>query len=156
MTAFQVIGLLIGAAIGDRYNKRYIAMVCMGAHCVGLLMVAYAVTLPMVFAFAVLHGTAWGLRGPMMQAMRADYFGRHSFGTIMGISTMITTLGNISGPLIAGVLADRTGSYEAGFTVLAVLAALASVFFLLAKPPKPPARILALKTQGAAALAAGD
>jgi MFS family permease len=109
-----------------------------------------------VFAFAVLHGTAWGLRGPMMQAMRADYFGRHSFGTIMGISTMITTLGNISGPLIAGVLADRTGSYEAGFTVLAVLAALASVFFLLAKPPKPPARILALKTQGAAALVAGD
>jgi MFS family permease len=157
MTGFQVVGLLIGAAVGDRYNKRYISMTCMIAHCVGLLMLAYAVTLPMVFGFAILHGTAWGLRGPMMQAMRADYFGRRSFGMIMGFSSMITTLGNLSGPLIAGILADRTGSYEAGFTVLAVLAALASVFFLLATPPKPPARIRALKAaDAAAALAAGD
>lgn len=147
MTAFQVVGLLIGAAIGDRYNKRYISMACMGAHCVGLLMVAYAVTLPMVIAFAVLHGTAWGLRGPLMQALRADYFGRKSFGMIMGFSSMITTVGNLSGPLVAGILADRTGSYEAGFTVLAILAALASVFFLLATPPRPPERIRALREQ---------
>ena len=28
-----------------------------------------------VIAFALLHGTAWGLRGPFMQAIRADYFG---------------------------------------------------------------------------------
>ncbi|MGE0687564.1 MAG: MFS transporter [Dehalococcoidia bacterium] len=145
MTAFQVIGLLIGAAVGDRYNKRYISMACMVAHCVGLLMVAYAAALPMVIGFSVLHGTAWGLRGPLMQALRADYFGRKSFGMIMGFSSMITTIGNLSGPLIAGILADRTGSYETGFTVLAVLAALASVFFLLATPPKPPARIRALK-----------
>jgi sugar phosphate permease len=145
MTAFQVVGLLIGAAIGDRYNKRYISMVCMGAHCVGLLMVAYAVALPMVIGFSVLHGTAWGLRGPLMQAIRADYFGRKSFGMILGFSSMITTFGNLSGPLIAGILADRTGSYETGFTVLAILAALASVFFLLATPPKDPERIRLMK-----------
>jgi MFS family permease len=104
----------------------------------------------MVFAFAVLHGTAWGLRGPLMQAMRADYFGRHSFGMIMGFSSMITTLGNLSGPLVAGILADRTGSYEAGFTVLAILSALASVFFLLATPPKTPDRIRRLQEHDAA------
>jgi MFS family permease len=145
MTAFQVVGLLVGVAIGDRYNKRYISMACMAAHCVGLLMLAYAAALPMVIGFSILHGIAWGLRGPLMQALRADYFGRRSFGMIMGFSSMITTLGNLSGPLIAGILADRTGSYEAGFTVLAVLAALASVFFLMATPPKPPARIRALQ-----------
>jgi MFS family permease len=157
MTAFQVIGLFIGAAVGDRYNKRYISMACMGMHAVGLLLVAYAVSLPMVIGFSVLHGTAWGLRGPLMQAMRADYFGRKSFGVIMGFSSMITTLGNMSGPLIAGILADRTGSYEAGFTVLAILAALGSVFFLLATPPKPPARItLARVAAEQGALAAGE
>ena len=157
MTAFQVVGLLIGAAIGDRYNKRYISMACMGAHCVGLLMVAYAASLPLVIGFAVLHGTAWGLRGPLMQALRADYFGRKSFGMIMGFSSMITTFGNLSGPLIAGILADRTGSYESGFTVLAILAALASVFFLLATPPKAPERIRLAKerSDGRAAVGTG-
>ena len=45
----------------------------------------------MIVAFAVLHGWAWGARGPLMQAIRADYFGTASFGKIMGISTMIVS-----------------------------------------------------------------
>jgi MFS family permease len=120
-------------------------MACMGMHAVGLLMLAYAVALPMVIAFAALHGTAWGLRGPLMQALRADYFGRRAFGMIMGLSSMITTIGNFAGPLVAGSLADLTGGYELGFTVLAILAGLASVFFFLATPPKPPARLAAAR-----------
>ena len=33
------------------------------------------------------HGLAWGIRGPLMVALRADYFGPKSFGTIMGVSS---------------------------------------------------------------------
>jgi MFS-type transporter involved in bile tolerance (Atg22 family) len=42
--------------------------------------------------------------------------------------------------MIAGVFADMTGDYRAGFTTLALLAGLGSVFFLLAKRPAPPPR----------------
>ncbi len=140
MTAFQVVGMLIGGLIGDRFDKRGIAVACMAMHMAGLLLVAYAVAFPMVVGFAVLHGLAWGIRGPLMQALRADYFGRTSFGVIMGFSSMIVMLGTVSGPLVAGVLADRTGSYETGFTVLALLAGLGSVYFLLARRPPRPAR----------------
>jgi MFS family permease len=107
---------------------------------VGLLLVAYATMLPMVIGFALLHGFAWGVRGPLMQAMRADYFGRASFGTIMGLSSLIVMFGNTSGPLVAGILADRTGSYETGFTLLALLAGAGSLFFFFATKPKPPRR----------------
>jgi sugar phosphate permease len=141
MTFFQVGGLLIGGAVGDKFDKRMLAMGCMAMHAVGLILLAYAVSFVMVVAFAVLHGTAWGLRGPLMQAIRADYFGRRSFGVIMGFSSMISVLGNITGPLIAGFLADMTGGYETGFTILAVLAALGSVFFLIARRPPPPKRV---------------
>ncbi|MPZ48873.1 MAG: MFS transporter [Dehalococcoidia bacterium] len=144
MTSMQIIGQVTGGLIGDRFNKRLIAAACMGAHMAGLLLVAYATMLPMVIAFAVLHGLAWGIRGPLMQALRADYFGRASFGVIMGLSTMITMFGNITGPLVAGILADVTGSYEIGFTVLACLAGAGSMFFLLARKPQPPARVLAM------------
>jgi len=53
----------------------------------------------------------------------------------MGLSSMITVFGQIGGPLIAGALADWTGNYQAGFTLLAVLAGIGSLFFLLARPP---------------------
>ncbi len=112
----------------------------MAMHCVGILALAFAVNVAMVFAFTFLHGWAWGARGPLMQAIRADYFGTASFGKIMGVSSLIVAFGSSAGPLIAGFLADQTGNYQVGFTVLAVLAGMGSVFFLLAKKPPPPAR----------------
>jgi len=35
---------------------------------------------------------------------------------------------------------DTTGSYQLGFDVLAVMSGAGSIFFVLAKPPKPPVR----------------
>jgi len=135
MTVAQVGGVMVGWAIGDRYEKRLIAAACMLMHAAGLLMLTFASGTAMLVAFAVLHGGAWGLRGPFMQAIRADYFGRRSIGMILGLSSLIVVVGQIGGPMIAGVLADMTGNYRAGFTVLALLAGLGSLFFLLARRP---------------------
>ncbi len=138
LTVSQIGGVMTGWLIGDRFDKRLIAAACMLMHMTGLLLLTYAVALPMVLAFAVLHGVAWGLRGPFMQALRADYFGRSAIGMILGLSFMIIVIGQIGGPMIAGILADATGNYRAGFTILALLAGLGSLFFVLAKRPQRP------------------
>jgi sugar phosphate permease len=140
MTLAQIGGIAVGWAVGDRADKRLIAASCMLGHMAGLLALTYAVALPMVVAFALLHGVAWGLRGPFMQALRADYFGRSAIGMILGLSFMIIVVGQVGGPLIAGFLADATGNYRAGFTVVALLAGLGSAFFLLARRPERPRR----------------
>jgi MFS family permease len=80
-----------------------------------------------------------------MAAIRADYFGSAAFGTISGASSMVAMLGMMGGPLVAGILADRTGSYRPGFTVLAVLAFLGAFYFLLARRPPPPSPRSGLK-----------
>jgi MFS family permease len=139
VTLSQMAGVGLGWVIGDRYEKRYIAAACMLAHAVGLLFLTYAASLWMVIAFAVLHGSAWGLRGPFMQAIRADYFGRSAIGMILGLSFMIIVIGQVGGPIVPGIFADITGNYRMGFTILAVLAGLGSMFFVLAKKPKLPA-----------------
>jgi sugar phosphate permease len=140
LTLSQMGGVGIGWLIGDRYDKRLIAATCMLMHMTGLLFLTYAVSAAMVLAFAVLHGAAWGLRGPFMQALRADYFGRSAIGMILGLSLMIVVVGQVGGPMIAGVLADHTGNYRVGFTILALLAGLGSLFFVLAKKPERPLR----------------
>jgi MFS family permease len=137
MTTVQMIGLLAGGYLGDRFDKRIIVVVCMVAHASGLLLVAHATNLSMVLGFALLHGWAWGTRGPLMVAMRADYFGASSFGTIMGFSSLVVMLGMMAGPIVAGYMADRSGNYESGLTVLAIAALFGSIFFLFATPPRP-------------------
>jgi MFS family permease len=138
LTIMQAVGQLGGGWAGDRFSKRAIVVGCMVAHAAGLLLLASATTFAAVAAFAVLHGLAWGTRGPLMSAIRADYFGSAAFGTITGISSLVVMFGMVGGPIIAGVLADRTGSYELGFRILAGLAALGSIFFVLARRPSPP------------------
>lgn len=142
-TLAQLGGVGIGAWIGDRFNRRKLSALCMLGHMSGLLFLTYATGPAMIVAYAVLHGTAWGLRGPFMQAIRADYFGRSAIGMILGLSFMIIVIGQIGGPMIAGILADMTGDYRLGFTVLALLAGLGSVFFLMAKRPARPMRLAA-------------
>jgi MFS family permease len=140
LTTCQIVGVMLGWVIGERYEKRYIAAACMLMHALGLLCLTYATGLGWLIAFTALHGVAWGLRGPFMQAIRADYFGRSAIGMILGLSFMIIVIGQIGGPMIAGMAADATGDYRLGFTLLAVLAGLGSVFFVLAKRPVRPLR----------------
>ncbi len=141
MTMTSMVGQIGGGFLGDRMDKRLICAVGMVAHGVALLGITYSTSLWQVYVFAILHGLAWGGRGPLMGAIRADYFGRRSLGTIMGISAVIVTMGIMFGPVFAGWMADRRGDYELGFVVLAVMTGLASVFFLAAKrPPLPPRR----------------
>ena len=136
VTVGQFFGVMLGWVIGEKFEKRLVAAACMLMHAVGLLMLTYADGPVVLATSALVHGIGWGLRGPFMQAIRADYFGRDSIGMIIGLSSLITVIGQIGGPIIAGVFADWTGNYRAGFTVLAVLAGSGSLFFLLAKQPR--------------------
>ena len=138
VTICQLAGVTLGWTLGERFEKRLIAAGCMLAHMTGLLLLSYAAATWMVVAFAVLHGVAWGVRGPFMQAIRADYFGRSAIGMILGLSFLILIIGQVGGPLLAGILADVSGDYRLGFTVLALLAGVGSFFFVLARRPARP------------------
>ena len=134
---FQIVGTALGGFLGDRMNKRLIAGIAMLMHGAALIILVWIDHVAAVGAFVVLHGIAWGVRGPQMQAIRADYFGSTAFASIMGWSQIIVTMGSIAGPVLAGVLADSTGDYQLGFTILGIAAAFGVVFWILAAPPAP-------------------
>lgn len=135
MTGVQMVGLILGGILGDRYNKRFICVLCMVGHCVGLFCVTFATNVTWVIAFAVFHGLAWGIRGPLMVALRADYFGPKSFGTIMGVSSLIVMIGMTIGPIACGLLFDQFGNYQLAFTIMALCSLSGSLCFWFAKPP---------------------
>jgi MFS family permease len=135
MTMFQVVGVLAGGYLGDKFEKRIMAAGCMLLHALAMFVLTYATSVAELVFFAVTHGLAWGLRGPFMQAIRADYFGRRAIGMILGISAMVAAIGQMLGPLLAGILGDITGTYTLGFNVLTVIALCGAVVFWLARAP---------------------
>ncbi len=150
VTVMFGIGTVTGGLVGDRGDRQIASIACMAMHTVGMILLAYASNVFMVIGFVVVHGYAWGWRGPQMAALRADYFGREHFGKIIGVSNVVIIIGQITGPLIAGYSYDHTGSYVLGFDILAGIAAFGSIFFWLAKRPDPPARYLAASAELAA------
>ena len=144
VTACFMIGTMVGGFVGDYASKRWLAFGCMIGHMVGLLLISHATGGTMVIAGAIIHGLAWGARGPQMAAIRADYFGVESFGKIIGVSNLVIIIGTIVGPLVAGYVYDTTGNYRIGFDILSVMSGAGSIFFVLATRPKPPPRLAAV------------
>ncbi|MDA1036421.1 MAG: MFS transporter, partial [Chloroflexi bacterium] len=136
----QLTGQVGGGILGDLYSKRGVAAVAMFGHGGAFLVLAFSASVPAVIAAIILHGLAWGARGPLMMAIRADYFGRRNLGLISGWSNSITIMGSVIGPIYAGVLFDVTGTYKLAFWTLGAATMLSTVFFMAARKPLPPTR----------------
>ena len=54
----------------------------------------------------------------------------------MGLSSIIVVVGHVGGPLFAGIMADATGDYRLGFTILGLVAGLGALFFVFARQPR--------------------
>ena len=138
ITVTSVVGMLAGGYLGDRFPMRYILAVAMIGHMASLLVLTLWVSVWGAVAFTVIHGLSFGVRGPLTQAIRAEYFGRAAFGTVMGFSSLVIIIGMVLGPIVAGLSYDLTGSYRTGFIGLALVAGLGSFAFLASTRPDPP------------------
>ena len=134
----QVVGTIAGGVLGDRVNKRGLGAGAMLTAGCALLVLVVADSIWMIFVFALAHGFAWGVRGPVLLALRADYFGRRDFGKIMGLSQLVMTSGMMGGPIFAGLMRDITGGFETGFVVLSILSLLGALLIVFASKPTRP------------------
>ncbi|MCH6168897.1 MFS transporter [Pseudonocardia alaniniphila] len=142
MSVAQLLGQIVTGFIGDRVDKRWYAAICMMVQTGVLIALAMVSGIGLVVAAAIVHGIAWGLRGPTMTALRTDYFGIGSFGTIMGWSMGFVSLGLVVGPLLVSALADGPTGYPGAFVALAVVTGLGSIAFLVLRKPRPPVRVV--------------
>ena len=139
LMGMAIVGQLFGGAIGDRIDKRIGLTVCLLGHAVALTILAFSSNVWHIALFAVIQGLSYGSRNPLVMAIRADYFGRASFATIMGFSSLIVMIGMTGGPILAGTLADRYGNYQLAFLIIAIISLLSAglLFFWVRKPTLP-------------------
>ncbi len=131
----SVAGRVVSGFLADRMSKRVLLTVSMFFHAFGLLILAYASSMVQVLLFTIFHGLGWGIRGPVQQAIRGEYFGRKSIGLILGLGSVLVTIASIIAPIFAGWLADQYGDYRLAFTILAGFTTVGSLFFAFASKP---------------------
>jgi len=74
----------------------------------------------------VFFGFGWGGIYTLIQLLSADLFGMRSLGKILAAINILDAAGGAAGPIMTGLLFDRTGSYFVPFAVITGLLLLAT------------------------------
>ena len=153
VAAGDFLGRLGIGVIGDRYDKRHLiagsfVIQTMGVLALGLTNAeVFGVRLPMALTlplFAVGFGFGFGTSIPLRLSMLADYFGRRSYGSVLGITSTVSAGFSAVGPIFVGVSFDILDTYRPAFLVLGVVLVIAIPMTLsLERPERVAARVRA-------------
>lgn len=114
-------------ALSDRFGRKAALMSVFAIQAMAYLLVA--LPLPDFFLFCSIgcYGiVAWSIPS-IISALVADYAGQQRVAAIFGFVTFVFGIGQISGPYLAGLLAEATGSFSASFLLAFCLAVAAVV-----------------------------
>ena len=118
------IGSLIGrfaiGALADRLGRSLTLALMQGAMGASYLLWAGAASYPLFALFALCFGLSYGGIVSLLPALCMDYFGARAVASIIGMLYSGAALGNLLGPVLAGLVFDHTGSY--GLVIWACLA----------------------------------
>jgi len=120
--------------LGDIFDKRLVLAVTLVFISFGILAFSRVqnewAILPFLILFPLGHGGSMVLRGAILQ----EYFGRNSFGKILGIIMGSASIGGIIGPTLAGWFYDTSGKYHLVWYVFFILLNAGIALILKIKP----------------------
>jgi MFS family permease len=127
---FGIAGRMAFGWLSDKMGKGHVLAITYSLLCMGTLSFAYAHTIWPIFIFLICfplgHGGSMVLRGAIVR----EYFGRASFGKLIGIILGAGAFGGIVGPTMGGWIYDITGSYHMVWLILSALIGMATVLVL--------------------------
>jgi len=126
----SILGRLFYGWLGDRLSKGKCLAASFTAQTVGLVALQYAPAPWALALFVLAFGTGYGGMIALMPAIVGSYFGRNIFGTVQSWFVSATSIGGMTGPLVAGWAADTAAGYALawwifiGFNVVAIFTVL--------------------------------
>lgn len=138
VSLMSLAGRIAAGWLGDTLDKRHFIAVSFALQFVGTVIFCYTSSTWHLIGFIVFWGVGFGASIPVRFAMLADYFGRRSFGTIMGIMMTFSTVFGVIGPVFVGWMFDVRGNYREPFLIMAASILISIPLILtLSKPGAP-------------------
>jgi sugar phosphate permease len=126
---FGAVAALIWGFLVERMSERLLLVAAMTTAGVTLLIMVVVQTAPPALVAAAIYGTAARGEGALVNTMLANYYGRGSYGRIVGFVSPFNSIALGIGPLIASLSFDTTGSYDGVFALFGVIT-IGAVFLL--------------------------
>ncbi|MFC2039151.1 MFS transporter [Chloroflexota bacterium] len=139
----SIAGRLTSGWMANKFGSRTIFSISFLLMMIGTLFFAFVTdeTKWLLIPFVVALSLGWGWSVITRITMLRDYYGRSSFGAILGSTSGIMMIGNMSGAPIAGLVYDNWGSYQGAWLSFAGVALLGAILVFTSPPLKGSAQL---------------
>ena len=140
VTVIATMGIGSKIAFGrasERWSARRMTVLSLAFQAVGVvLMILPNGGLATVWAGVIVFALGFGGLGALIVLVVRQTFGMKSFGAIMGLFTLAQIVSSSGGPLLAGQIHDRTGSFNLAFAIIVGIFVLGMITMFVAPQPK--------------------
>ncbi len=136
VSIINVMGRFLLGFLADVVDKRVVLAVTYLLMGLGTIALATVHQWWQIAIFLALYPAGHGGTVPVRMALLADYYGRKSYGTLIGVISTLTAVFGVIGPVFTGFMFDITQSYRLAFVVIGLLVLIAVPMTLIVKQPQ--------------------
>ncbi len=136
LSIFNAIGRLGAGALSDKVGRTRAMMIVFMLQAANMFLFAFYTSIPMLVIGSAVAGISYGAVFSLFPTTTAEYFGMKNLGVNYGMIFTGWGIAGVIGPMLGGMVADKTGSYNNGYLVAGVFLILATVLVSILKAPK--------------------
>lgn len=136
LAIFNAGGRIIAGVLSDKIGRTKTMIIVFSLQGVNMLLFGQYLTPATMAIGAAIAGFGYGALLSLFPSTVADYYGLKNLGANYGMVFTAWGVGGVFGPILAGWVADSTGTYQTAYLISAVLLALATILAFMTKPPK--------------------
>jgi sugar phosphate permease len=136
MAAGSVVGRLIVGSFADRVEKRLVAIGLVLLQAAAYLILSAADGPFGLFAASMTLGLTIGNLFMFQSLLVGEIFGAASFGTVLGMLTLVSQVVGGLGPFALGLLSQHFGAYQPAIRMLVVLTLVAALLLTRLRPAR--------------------
>lgn len=136
LAIFNAFGRIAAGIISDKIGRiKTIFLVCISQSVVMFFFSSFSTISAFVIGSAVV-GFSYGACLSLFPSTTADFWGTKNLGLNYGIMFTAWGVGGVFGPLLAGKIADISGSYNSAYLISSALMILAGALTFITKAPQ--------------------
>ncbi len=139
LSVFNAIGRLGAGVLSDKVGRTRAMMIVFMIQALNMFLFMFYTSIPMLIVGSAIAGLAYGAVFSLFPTTTAEFFGMKNLGVNYGLIFTGWGVAGVIGPMLGGIVADKTGAYSNGYLVAGVFLLIATLLVGMMKVPKAKA-----------------
>jgi len=136
LAIFNALGRVGAGFLSDKLGRSRAMMVIFLVQAINMFLFTFYTTIPVLMIGSAVAGIAYGAVFSLFPTTTAEFFGMKNLGVNYGMIFTGWGIAGVVGPILGGMVADKTGSYSYGYIVAGIFLVIATAMVSLLKAPK--------------------